>query len=139
MSDALTQPGVVGGLRDWLIDEAGFLEHFGLVVEGLCTRLEAAGVPVARATSHIRVVHSERVGVTRLWRRAEGTIEQHFGFGAEVDDMYRRSPVRVAHEGRQRFDLRPADAVAANYGITPDLRAAGITHYVIYPLFFTGG
>ena len=131
--------GVFATLRDWLVDEAGFLDHFGLVVEGLCTRLEAAGVPLARATSHIRVVHSERIGVTRIWRRGQGTLEQHFGFGPEVDAMYRRSPVRVAHEGRQRFDLHPADPAAADYGITPDLRAAGITHYVIYPLFFTGG
>src|SRR5512137_1908957 len=114
MRGTLAQPGVVVALRDWLIEDAGFLDHFGLVVEGLCTRLEAAGVPLARATSHIRVVHSERIGVTRIWRRGEGTIEQHFGFGPEVDDMYRRSPVRVAHEGRQRFDLHPADPAAAD-------------------------
>jgi len=133
------QPGEIAALRDWLIEDAGFLEHFGLVVEGLCTRLIAAGLPLARATSHIRVVHSERIGVTRVWRRGQATVEQHFGFGPEVEDMYQRSTVRVAHEARQRLELRPADPAAAAFGITPDLKAAGITHYVIYPLFFTGG
>jgi adenylate cyclase len=139
MDRALTQPGFVATIRDWLIEDAGFLEHFGLVMEGLCTRLVAAGLPLARATSHIRVVHSERIGVTRVWQRGQGTIEQHFGFELEVEAMYQRSTVRVAHEARQRFELRPADPAAAAFGITPDLKAAGITHYVIYPLFFTGG
>ena len=98
MGRALAKSSVVATIRDWLIEDAGFLEHFGLVVEGLCTRLEAAGVPLARATSHIRVVHSERVGVTRVWRRDHGTIEQLFGFEPEVEAMYQRSPIRVAHE-----------------------------------------
>jgi adenylate cyclase len=139
MGGALAQSSVAATIRDWLIEDAGFLEHFGLVVEGLCTRLETAGVPVARATSHIRVVHSERVGVTRVWRRGQGTIEQLFGFEPEVEAMYQRSPIRVAHEKRQRFDLHPADPAAEVFGITAELRAAGITHYVIYPLFFTSG
>lgn len=126
-------------IRDWLIEEAGFLEHFGLVLDGLCERLVAAGVPLARATSHLRVVHSERIGLSRVWRRGESMIEQHFGFGPEVDTMYQRSPIRVAHETRRRFDVYPDEPAASAYGITADLRVLGITHYVIFPLFFTTG
>jgi adenylate cyclase len=131
--------GAITSVRDWLIEDAGFLEHFGLVVEGLAARLIAAGLPLARVTSHIRVVHSERIGVTRVWRRGQDTVEQHFGFGPEVEAMYQRSPVRVAHQERRRFELRPADAASDAFGVNADLKAAGITHYVIYPLFFTGG
>jgi adenylate cyclase len=91
MDNPEVRPDVATGIRDWLIEDAGFLEHFGLVVEGLCARLVAAGVPLARVTAHIRVVHSERVGITRVWQRGKATIEQHFGFGQEVEDMYQRS------------------------------------------------
>jgi len=139
MNDVLVRADAGAAIRNWLIDEAGFLEHFGLVMEELCARLVAAGLPLARATSHVRVVHSERIGVTRVWRRGQAAVEQHFGFGPEVDAMYQRSPLRVAYEERRRLELRPADPAAAAYGILPDLQAAGITHYVIYPLFFTGG
>ena len=51
MGAALTQSGVAATLRDWLIEDAGFLEHFGLVVEGFCARLWASGLPLARATA----------------------------------------------------------------------------------------
>ena len=139
MDETLEHSGAVAALRNWLIDDAGFLGDFGLVLEGLCTRFIAAGVPLARATSHIQVVHSERLGVTRLWQKGRPMIEQHFGFEQEVEEMYQRSPVRVAHETRQRFELHPADPTAATFGITPDLIAAGITHYVMYPLFFSSG
>ena len=139
MDDRALQDRTVTSIRDWLIDEAGFLEHFGLVLEGLCERLIAAGLPLARATSHIRVVHSERIGLTRLWRRGQPTLEQHFGFGPEVEAMYRRSPIRIAHEEKRRVELRPDDPAAAAFGITGDLKALGISHYAIFPLFFTSG
>ena len=139
MNDSVVPGSGVEAIRDWLIEEAGFLEHYGLVFEGLCGRLVAAGLPLARATSHIRVVHSERIGLSRVWRRGEAMIEQHFGFGPEVEAMYQRSPIRVAHQERRRFELFPGDPAAESFGITPDLKAAGISHYVIFPLFFTGG
>ena len=139
MNDTVVPGRAAEAVRDWLIEEAGFLEHFGLVLDGLCERLLAAGLPLARATSHIRVVHSERIGLSRVWRRGQATIEQHFGFGPEVDAMYQRSPIRVAHEAKRRFELRPGDPSAEPFGITADLKAAGISHYVIFPLFFTGG
>ncbi|MBK8688258.1 MAG: hypothetical protein IPN24_07385 [Betaproteobacteria bacterium] len=58
MNDTARPDGAADAVRDWLIDEAGFLEHFGLVLDGLCARLLAAGLPLARVTTHIRVVHS---------------------------------------------------------------------------------
>ena len=139
MGSGSNQPDAATAIRDWLIDEAGFLGHFGLVIEGLCARLVAAGVPLARATTHIRVVHSERVGITRVWQRGKETLEQYFGFGADVDAMYQRSPIRVAHEERRLVELRPQEPAAAEFGVTPDLVKAGITHYLMFPLFFTGG
>jgi adenylate cyclase len=128
-----------GAIRDWLIDEAGFLGSPALVLEKLCERLVAAGVPLARATAHVSVVHSERIGVTSVWRHGHASHEQVFAFGPAVEEIYRRSPVKVVHETRRRLELRPADPGAAFYGITSDLQAAGITHYAALPLFFTGG
>ena len=133
------KPLPLSAVRDWLINEAGFCADFGLVLEGLCERLLLVGLPLARATSHIGVIHSERVGVTRVWRRGQATQEQHFGFGKEVDDMYQRSPIRIAHETRQRFELRPDDPGAERFGILADLKAMGVAHYVIFPVFFTSG
>ena len=139
MTDDTARERSADAIRDWLIDEAGFLAHYGLVFEGLCGRLVAAGLPLARATSHIRVVHSERIGLSRIWRRGEAMIEQHFGFGPEVEAMYQRSPIRIAHQERRRFEFHPGNPAAESFGITADLLAAGITHYVIFPLFFTSG
>jgi len=139
MNEAPSQALAIRALHDWLIDEAGFLDRTGLVLEGLCTRLLAAGLPLVRATAHLRVLHSERIGLTDVWRRGQVTRELTFGFGSEVEVIYRRSPIRVVHETKQRMELRPAEPDAAAYGITADLQAAGVTHYVAFPLLFTGG
>jgi adenylate cyclase len=139
MEQTGVKPGVAASVHDWLISDAGFLDDLGVLLEEFCRRLLAAGLPLVRVTAHIRVLHSERVGVTRAWRRDQPLTLQIFGFGPEVEAMYQRSPIRVVHEERKRLELRSADPASVVFGITPELIAAGITHYVIFPLFFTGG
>jgi adenylate cyclase len=139
VDEAPTRSEAAAAIRDWLIDDAGFLGGPADVLQGLCERLVAVGLPLARATAHIRVLHSERFGMTSVWRRGQPAHEQAFAFGPGAEETYRRSPIRVVHETRQRLELHPADPVATEYGITADLKAEGITHYALFPLLFAGG
>lgn len=139
MDDQAPHKPQISAIRDWLIEDAAATPDVGAVLDGLCRRLVAIGLPLARATTHLRVIHSERVGVTRVWRRGQKVEEQHFGFEPEVDQMYQRSPIRIVHDSGQRFDLFPDRAGAKAFGVTEELIKSGITHYVIFPLRFSDG
>ena len=109
----------------------------------LCQRLRAEGVPLARATMHLRTLHPQFQGARVLWRpdmvEPELRLLEH---GILDDPRFANSPVRALYEGadgfRQRLDL-PLDDRNAEYGIYADLRAEGYTDYVALPMQFTDG
>src|SRR5258707_45991 len=39
----------------------------------LCEKLTVLGAPIARATVHVRTLHPEFRGVSRIWRRGQST------------------------------------------------------------------
>ena len=129
----------LAALERWLLYEATRLPDVGAVIEALSERLVEAGLPLARSTSHVRVLHSERVGVTRIWRRGRPLEEVFFPHGAQTEAVYQRSPLRVVYETHEWVELRTADETADRYGVTADLRAEGITHYVIAPAILSNG
>jgi adenylate cyclase len=58
-------------LFGWLTEEGRFAPDIGRLLEVLCEKLTALGVPIARATAHVRTLHPEFRGATRIWRRGE--------------------------------------------------------------------
>ncbi len=126
-------------IRDWLTYEGAFAPDVGALVEGLCEEVLRAGIPLARATTHIRALHSERMGVTRVWRHGQAVRELHFPHGSTLTDRYLKSPVKVVHDTADWLELRPERTPDEAYGILPELRADGITHYLAGPLLFSSG
>jgi adenylate cyclase len=136
-------PTRLSAALDWLVrDTVGqpFLDNlFG----ELCQRLVQEGVPLTRATLHLRTLHPQFQGARVLWRpdlpEPELGLLEH---GIFDDPRFVNSPVRALYEGadgfRQRLDL-PPDARNEEYGIYADLRAQGYTDYVALPMQFTDG
>ena len=125
-------------LAGWLVDAGERTQGVGELLEGFSERLLQQGVPVTRTTTHIQSLHSERTGTGRVWRRDRPFEEQHFGFSAMLDDRYARSPIRKVHDTRGWLSLWP-QRDGGDFNIVPDLKAEGVEHYLIGPLFFSDG
>jgi len=122
----------------WLLGEAREAMDVSEVLDSFGRRLVAAGLPLARATTHIESLHSERTGTGRVWRPDSGIVEQHYGFDPSVERAYQVSPIRTVHDTRKPLELWPQTDIL-DYGVLPDLKAEGITHYYLAPLFFSDG
>src|SRR5690348_1918740 len=58
----------VARVSNWLTQEGRFLANNYELLGRFCETVVDAGVPLARAWLHIRTLHPERAGVTRIWR-----------------------------------------------------------------------
>jgi len=61
------------------------------LLDQFCARVIEAGVPLSRAWLHIRTLHPEFAGVSRIWRRGLQTEERFLDFGFEKWPTYLNS------------------------------------------------
>ena len=107
----------------------------------LCERLVAAGLPLARASFHVRILHPQLFGIGYYWQRGSDEIRvfraEH---GIQETSVYQQSPMRILFEGagavRQRLDLPD---VAFRFPLFDELRDEGLTDYVALPVTFSDG
>jgi len=130
-----------GPVLDWLISDARHLPDARRLLEQLCVRLLDLGLPLARASFHVRMLHPELFGIGMYWRRGHGQIEEFRAkHGIVQTALFQNSPMRVLFEGagavRQRLDL---DGVDFAFPLFYELREQGITDYVALPITFSDG
>ena len=79
-------------------------------------------------------------GIRILWRRGIGSEETRYGYDAIESGGYDRSPLRVVYEQgqtlRRRLNGDPADD---DFEILAELRAEGLTDYIVAPLELSSG
>lgn len=135
-------PAFRSAALDYLVTEAPAERFADPLYTAFCTKLLDDGVPLARATLHLRVLHPQFMGARFLWRPdlAETDI---FTVGHELreDPAFLNSPIYALYTGaegiRQRLDME--DPGGDDYPIYGELRTAGMTDYVALPLVFTDG
>jgi adenylate cyclase len=141
-ADTGSWPARRSATLDWLVTETHRQRFVDNLFGELCNRLVADGIPLARATMHVRTLHPQFMGARMLWRpgmtEAELVLVEH---GIKDMPAYANSPVRALYEGadafRQRLDIeRPNED---GFPIYAELRAQGITDYVALPLEQTDG
>lgn len=116
-SARLDPPGLVAALGRLLADE---------------------GLPLRRVTSGLLAMHPQIYARTFVWDRDEGLSDLPRGFEIEQSDFYRLSPVRLIHQGANGFRRRLEGPPAVDdFPILADLRAIGVTDYLIRPVDFT--
>ncbi|MGO4452023.1 adenylate/guanylate cyclase domain-containing protein [Phyllobacterium sp. TAF24] len=129
-------------LLDWLMIETREQRFIDNILVEMCEKLEAAGIPVARASLHFRIQHPQWRGARLLWRKGLTETEiRTFEYGSEQTAEYLNSPINDivsgANEVRQRLEV--IDANAPKYQLYDQLRAEGLTDYVAWPLDHTLG
>jgi adenylate cyclase len=124
-------------LLRWLTEEGRFAPDTGRLLESLCDKLAALGIPIARATAHVRTLHPEYRGASRIWRRGESIEIRTTRHGIEFTSDYQNSPIQHVIETGQWLDTMLSEATDRRFPILATLRAQGITHYVMAPLVFS--
>src|SRR5258705_3914430 len=103
----------------------------------LCEKLTVLGAPIARATVHVRTMHPEFRGISRIWRRGQSTEFRTSRHGIESTSDYQNSPLQYVIETGQWLDSVLSEAADRRFPILTTLRTQGITHYVMAPLIFS--
>lgn len=128
---------------DWLVRESVELRFIDDVFARVCEELCADGLPLDRATLHLRALHPQFVGATIEWRPGmRGAAIRMHDRASLATRGYVESPVRALFEGaeaiRERLDAA-GGAPDPRYGVFAELRAEGFVDYVGLPMRFTDG
>ncbi len=123
----------------WLLHDARDLADTRSVIGELCRRLLATGFPLYRLFLSIRTLHPQVATIGYQWRRGESlpseTPREH---GIDRQDVYLRSSIKLIHDGSTEIRRRLADAATPrDFPILDDLRAEGVTDYMLLPLRFS--
>ena len=144
MTDAVGNawPSMRSASLDWLMRDSVGIPYLDDLLAKLCEHLLEDGLPLARATLHLRTLHPQFMGARMVWRPGLEKAELSFiGFDMLDDPRFRNSPIRALYEGaegiRQRLDVGELGPDA--FGIYAELRDEGITDYVALPLVATDG
>jgi adenylate cyclase len=117
------------------VAEAGLAgESETSLLTGFCARALAAGLPLARATVGIDTLHPVHEGVFRTWERSSRETRSA-AYGRLLDNpsaaaLWEGSPFYYLLEKGESLLRRTPTAGEAEFGILPELHAAGITDYV---------
>jgi adenylate cyclase len=133
-------PHGVEAVVEWLVDGARTARQPQDVLAQLCERLLACGLPLHRVAVFVTTLHPNVMGRRFLWRRGEGVLVTEAEYGITTTDTYLRSPVPVVFERAETIRRRLADpACPDDYEILAEMRAEGVTDYLIQPLPFING
>jgi adenylate cyclase len=137
-----SQPVVdVQPVVDWLVEGAPPAKQPQDVLLQLCHRLRDTGFPLYRANVSVRTLHPNVLGRGFNWnedRDAVEVIEAPHEF--LESEQFRNSPMRVIFTENVEVRRRLCDpGCPMDFGILPDLLAAGATDFIALPLRFLNG
>lgn len=128
------------GLIAWLLDEARFYPRTREVIEQLCQRLVAAGVPLMRVVVNVRTIHPQIFATNYRWERGGKALIFAPGHDIVNDPEYLNSPFKMIHDGAGGIRRRLEDAdVEMDFPVLKSLKAEGATDYLVAPIVFGDG
>ncbi|WP_044008418.1 adenylate/guanylate cyclase domain-containing protein [Leisingera methylohalidivorans] len=130
-----------GALRliSYMLGEARGAAEADEVLTHMAGLIRAGGVPLDRATSIVPLLHAEAVASARFWERSQGTRSYLFPFNEESGQGYAHSPAAEVHRTGEWVILWLPGTPGDRYGIVPELKAGGYTHYIMAPVFMRSG
>lgn len=135
----ITNHAAVDELMAWLI---GGCRSAGAnqVLTELSERLVDCGVPLARGALFIRTLHPEIMGRRMLWTPDKGLEISDAKFEYMQDPGYTGSPIVHVYRTGEGLRRKLSDPACPNdFQILGELRAQGLTDYVVAPMVFSNG
>jgi adenylate cyclase len=119
-------------LHAWLIEAGLAGASVEEMFDGLCRRLVAAGVPVARGFLSIGGLHPQRRASSLTWRDGAITDVNDFPHETMATPLWRESPFRHMIEARTRRLHRPLSGENAilDFPVLREFRDLGVTEWL---------
>lgn len=118
----------------WLANDAPHDSVKGLF-DAFCHKIVEAGVPLGRASLGLEVLHPETSGWQHIWTSENVSVEKVLRASSTTSVSYLTSPTRIVDETNQPFRQR-LDSPCTVIPLLEELRLAGATDYIMYPLPF---
>ena len=139
--ESATWPRFPGPILNWLIGDARKLTDGSALLAELCERLNVSGLPLARASFHLRLLHPQLFGMGFYWTRGAEQVRVYKAeHSIQGTDLYQKSPMRALFEGaervRQRLDQADATFSSPQF---QELKDEGLTEYIALPVVFGDG
>ncbi|MEM7405530.1 MAG: adenylate/guanylate cyclase domain-containing protein [Pseudomonadota bacterium] len=124
---------------DWLLHKGRYENEPEALLASICTRVQAAGLPIDRVTVFISTLHPQYFGFSLSWQ--DGATQRVYGeHGALIESPLQNSPMRDIASGQRVIRRRLEDPdCPLDYPILHDLKADGYTDYLIVELVFSSG
>jgi adenylate cyclase len=133
-------PHGVQAVIAWLVDGARTARQPQAVLAELCERLLGCGLPLHRVAVFVRTLHPNVMGRRFLWRPEQGVQVSERPYRFLEDQSYLASPIALVMGGHGAIRRRVLDPDCPNdFGILEELRAEGVTDYLIQPIAFSNG
>lgn len=119
-------------LREWIVAQGLAGTKSESIFEGFSQRLVAAGLPINRAYSAMRILHPLYSGFGLIWRRGEaGVKEERYGASPVRSEAWLKSPLKVIIEdGVPELRRRITGPEAGlEFPVLEDFRKQGATDY----------
>lgn len=127
-------------LIDWMVDGARPAANAHDIIEGICARLVAAGIPVDRFALFIYTLHPNLIGWRFTWTPHEGVKRAEGKIGLFSTDEYIINPLPAVIERQAAIRRKLADPrTPHDYRIVDELIADGFTDYFVQPIIYTTG
>jgi adenylate cyclase len=125
---------------DWLAEGAPTASRPEAVLEQLCTRIAACGVPLWRVSVFVRTLHPNIMGRRFSWQPDKPIEMIEAPYDLMETDFYLRSPIVRVYETNEVLRRRLfAPDCPMDFAVLGDFVTAGITDYIAAPLRFTNG
>ena len=132
----------VGGVVHWLTNDARDQRFIDNIFAEMCIRLQAAGIPVKRASLHVMIHHPQWLGARIVW--VDGTpgaeiVRLDYDVGGRSE--YINSPANEIHDGaiEVRENLERDPSLGRKHTVYDEMRAKGLTDYVAWPIYHSLG
>lgn len=135
------QGGTLDDVRAWLLGAARRIPETLELVDELCWRLVAAGLPLARVIVSLPTLHPQFLNTGYRWSLALGRCDEAMiAHGMRETEMFRNSPMRPVFEHGDTVRRRLVGPEAKlDFPILEELAAEGLTDYVALPLELSDG
>jgi adenylate cyclase len=124
----------------WLMADARKFTEPAAFLDAFARRLLETGVAVTRVTTGVPLLHPQIASFSGLWQLGKGVSERRYRAISSTMDALLNSPIVIAYRGegpvRCLMTGPPSDQ---EFPIVKDLRAEGLTDYVVLSIPFADG
>lgn len=127
-------------LIEWMVNGARPSANARDIVDGICTRLHDAGVPVDRFILFVYTLHPNLMGRRFRWQPDEEVDMAEAPVSTTSSFEYQKNPLPHVLGTQTSIRRKLCDVNCSHdYPIVEQLRGEGLTDYLIQPLVFTTG